>query len=121
MANHEGWTANGVTAADAATPGLYAVTYGDKTSREPVRLEDAAHSRVVRLAVTNAPFTEVVGETDADTGTVNLTIGCQTHPIERWKRIGARLVRSHFAHDEKRLTAALADAIKRMEAEFRKK
>lgn len=99
------------------------VTFGSASIGQsgPVKIEDAGVSRVVRLALSNSPFEEVTAETDADTGVINLTIGCQTHPIERWKRIGARLIRRHYGHDEKRLSAALPEVIKRIEAELKKK
>ena len=91
-------------------------------SPEPVAIADAYATRIVRVTLDNSPYEEVTGEVDADTGLVNVTIGCQTHAIQRWRRIGARLIRKNYGEDGvKRYASALDKVLNRIEAELKKR
>jgi len=120
-------------AAEGRSGGLYipgALTWSSYTKPEvakpagPVAIGEAVKTQVVRLRLDNSPYEDVSAEVDADTDTVMVTIGCQTHPIQRWRRIGARLIRRNQTSDEKeaaRLTKGLDLTLDRIEAELRKR
>lgn len=89
--------------------------------RPPIKIDGATASRVVRVDLTGAPYEEVIAANDPDTGVISVRIGCQMHPIARWRRVGAKLIERQWGASEvARLAAPLSDVLDRIEAEFAK-
>lgn len=81
---------------ERAMGGLYIPT---KTTapRPTFTLGDVIVTKVVKIEYESGIAShEVHAAKDADTGVILLTIGCQSHPIQRWERIAARLIRRHY-------------------------
>lgn len=85
-----------------------------------VVVESAIASRVVRLALLNSPYEEILAANDPDTGVITVQIGCQSRPLQTWRRVGLSMIRRQWSHDTGRLEKALGDVLDRVEAEFAK-
>lgn len=108
---------------DAAPPSRFYGEEAKTNSMSPapaVIIESAIASRVVRLALVNSPYEEILAANDPDTGVITVQIGCQSRPLQTWRRVGLSLIRRQWSHDTGRLEKALTEVLDRVEAEFAK-
>lgn len=85
----------------------------------PITIDAVLPSRVVRVELTNAPYHEVLAANDPDTGVITVRIGCQSHPLARWRRVGGKMIERQFGKGEvERLSPILNDVLGRIEQAF---
>lgn len=66
--------------------------------------------RYVQIHVEGAPHTPALAYTDPDVG-IMVVIGCQTLPLNRWRRTGERIIRAQYRHYPEALIDALCTAL----------
>lgn len=103
-----------------------ATGYAPPLVHNPNRQITIAETSVVRVVTVEVEGAEqwsrLIGIEDPDTGVVTVTIGCQSHSIQRWRRSADRLVRQYLGYldsgDRVKHVNALQDALDAIEAVF---
>lgn len=101
----------------------YAPSLSTPSLDRQITIAETSVVRVVTVEVEGAEqWSRLIGIEDPDTGVVTVTIGCQSHSIQRWRRSADRLVRRYLGYldsgDRVKHVNALQDALDAIEAVF---